>query len=144
MTFSLLPDFLAAGVKGSLAAIAEVAAAVEAGPSVEAVASALRPDVGLVAAVRWVQRREVWFAEGVTVARGVLGELRGVQPVPSEVAEALGVMAAGVLGLLRIKMAPCLGLVAHPTGLCPRWLVRALIEGRINRIRGQRSRPRPP
>ena len=127
-----------------MAEIAEVAAAVEAGPSIEAVAGALRPDVGLVAAVRWVRRRVVWFREGATVARGVLGELCGVQPVPSEVTEALGFPVAGVLGWLRVKMTPHLQSLARPTGLCPRWRARSIVEGRFNRSRGRRTRGRPP
>jgi len=144
MTFSLLPDFLAAGVKGSLAEISEVAAAVEAGPSMEAVAAKLRPDVGLVAAVRWVRRRVAWFREAATIARGDLRGLLGVRPVSSELASALELEPSAVLGELRVRMAARLQSLARPTGLCPRWWVRELAAGRINTIRGRRARGPPP
>jgi len=143
MTFSLLPDFLAAGIKGPLAEIAEVAAAVEAGPSLEAVAEALRPEVTLPAAIRWTRRRVRWFREAATIARGVVGELLGACPVPSALAEALTVEPGAVLDELRARMAAHLRGLARPTGLCPRWRTRAIAEGRNNRSRGRRARGPP-
>lgn len=143
ITFSLLPDFLAAGIKGPLAEIAEVAAAVEAGPSLEAVAAELRPDVTLPAAIRWTRRRVRWFREAATIARGVVGELLGARPVPSALAEALAVEPGAVLDELRARMAAHLRSLARPTGLCPRWRTRAIAEGRNNRSRGRRARGPP-
>lgn len=140
MTFSLLPDFLAAGVKGSLAEISAVAGAVESGPSLEAVASALRPEVSLAAAVRWTRRRVIWFREGATVARGVLGELLDVPVLPSRLALALGAGVGSVLGILRVRMTPHLHVFARPVGLCPRCRVRKVAEGRNNKGCGQRPR----
>jgi hypothetical protein len=56
-TFSLLPDCLAARLVGSLDEVEQVVAKVESATSIEAAASALRPDIELPGAVRWVRRR---------------------------------------------------------------------------------------
>lgn len=56
-TFSLLPDCLASHFPGELDAIEDVVATVEAARSVEAAADALRQDITLASAVRWVRRR---------------------------------------------------------------------------------------
>jgi hypothetical protein len=56
-TFSLLPDCLASRLPGTLDAVEAVVATVEAARSVEAAADALRPDITLASAVRWVRRR---------------------------------------------------------------------------------------
>jgi hypothetical protein len=56
-TFSLLPDCLAARLVGSLDEVEQVVVKVEGSASVEAAASALRPDIELPGAVRWVRRR---------------------------------------------------------------------------------------
>ena len=56
-TFSLLPDCLAARLVGSLDEVEQVVVKVESSASVEAAASALRPDIDLPGAVRWVRRR---------------------------------------------------------------------------------------
>ncbi|HEY3357207.1 MAG TPA: hypothetical protein VGQ83_28415 [Polyangia bacterium] len=44
-TWSLLPDCLASRLSSDLAEVEQVVARVEAGPSVEAAAAALRPDI---------------------------------------------------------------------------------------------------
>jgi len=59
-TFSLLPDFLAAHLPGSLEDLERVAVQVEqSGMSIEAVADSLRAadDITLTSALRWVRRR---------------------------------------------------------------------------------------
>jgi hypothetical protein len=56
-TFSLLPDCLAARLIGSLDEVEQVVVKVEGQASVEAAASALRPDIELPGAMRWVRRR---------------------------------------------------------------------------------------
>jgi len=57
-TFSLLPDHLAARFPGTLAQIEDVVAVVEASPSLEAAANALRTDdVTLATVLRWIRRR---------------------------------------------------------------------------------------
>lgn len=57
-TFSLLPDFLASHLSGTLAALEQVVLHVEHAGSVEAAANALRPDnISLPSAVRWTRCR---------------------------------------------------------------------------------------
>jgi hypothetical protein len=57
VTFSLLPDFLASRLSGTLDDVERVVCAVEGARSVEAAADMLRPDIELPGAVRWVRRR---------------------------------------------------------------------------------------
>lgn len=60
LTFSLLPDFLAARLPGSLAAIDRSAGIAASARSMEAAADAARgPDICLPGAVRWLRRRVV-------------------------------------------------------------------------------------
>jgi hypothetical protein len=56
-TFSLLPDCLASHFPGELDPIEQVVATVEVARSVEAAADALRPEITLASAVRWIRRR---------------------------------------------------------------------------------------
>jgi hypothetical protein len=56
-TFSLLPDCLASRFPSDLDDLERVVIHVEAARSVEAAADALRPDIVLPSAVRWVRRR---------------------------------------------------------------------------------------
>jgi hypothetical protein len=56
-TFSLLPDCLAARLMGSLDEVEQVVVRAEGSASVEAAAAALRPDIELPGALRWVRRR---------------------------------------------------------------------------------------
>jgi hypothetical protein len=56
-TFSLLPDCLASRFPSDLDDLERVVLHVEAARSVEAAADALRPDIVLPSAVRWVRRR---------------------------------------------------------------------------------------
>ena len=59
-TFSVLPDFLAARLPGTLDELEEVVAHAERAPSLLAAANALRTDaVALPGAMRWVRRRRV-------------------------------------------------------------------------------------
>lgn len=60
-SFSLLPDCLASQLSGSLDEVEQVVTTVEAkvqmGSSMEMVAGAIRPDIELPGALRWVRRR---------------------------------------------------------------------------------------
>ena len=98
-TFSLLPDCLALRLSSTLAAVEEVALAVErrAG-SMEALAAELRPDIEMQGAVRWVRRRvvaavvaqraprrhHVGLREGIP-KHVVKCELRATEPVAANV-----------------------------------------------------------
>ena len=73
-TFSLLPDFLAAGLPGLLASIEDIVVAVFSAKSMEAAADALRGiDVTLPSAIRWLQRR-------IRAVQAVLAAVSGVVP----------------------------------------------------------------
>lgn len=56
-TFGLVPDCLASRLSSTLSRVEEVARVVETAQSLEQAAEALRPDIQLPGAVRWVRRR---------------------------------------------------------------------------------------
>lgn len=75
-TFSLIPDFLSARLPGLLASIDVIVATVPRMRSMEAAADALRGDVSLPAAVRWLRRR-------VRASQAALHAVSSLQPPPS-------------------------------------------------------------
>lgn len=122
-TFSLLPDFAAACLPGTLRGIEDAVADFEtdrrAGLSVGEAAQRLRPDIESQGALRWVRRRLAWAQAALTLLMGcapdllaqcelkilAVRDLVGTQQVLVEVRE----IAAGVL-----RSAP------FPVGLAPR------------------------
>lgn len=72
-TFSLLPDCLSARLPGTLAEVESVVVAVERASSMEAACSALRLDIELPGALRWVRRR-------VKAIHALLNTLKGLMP----------------------------------------------------------------
>jgi hypothetical protein len=117
-TFSLLPDCLAARLPGTLEEVERVVATAEQAKSLEAAADALRPDIELPGAVRWVRRR-------VKAVHGVLTTLLGLLPerFAGAVASVLGLRAhlgvTSVLPALREIAAPFLAVLTPPLGLRP-------------------------
>ncbi len=75
MTFSLVPDFLATRVPGTLLDIEGAVAAVENGTSIESTAGDLRLRSDLPGAVRWTRRRMRWVAAALSIAAGLLPEV---------------------------------------------------------------------
>ena len=76
LTFSLLPDHLAARFPGTLADIEQVVASVERAPSFEAAANALRQDdITLTSALRWVRRRVRLVHTVLTIVVSLLPDL---------------------------------------------------------------------
>jgi len=119
LTVSLLPDFAASRLSSSLEAVEEVAAAVEAAPSLEAAASELRPDIELPGAVRWTRRRVNAVRVTLTVVAGLLpAALAGVELSISSFRQALGV--AAVLVALREVAGTHLPALPPPVGFGPR------------------------
>ena len=118
MTFSLLPDCLAARLPGTLREAEEAVAAAEAAPSLAAAANAVRADaVHLPGAMRWLRRR-------VRYVHRVLHIVRGMRP------DLLLGCAAGVIGararlqtdialvVLRGELAGQLPRLPMPLGFC--------------------------
>jgi len=70
ITFSLLPDFLAARLPGSLAAINRIVGIAASARSMEAAADAARgPDICLPGAVRWLRRRVIAVRRAVAAVK---------------------------------------------------------------------------
>ena len=75
MTFSLLPDCLAARLPGTLQDLEEVVAVAEAASSLAAAADAVRRDAVLLpGAMRWLRRRVCRVHRALTAVRGLWPE----------------------------------------------------------------------
>ena len=141
-TFSLLPDCLASRLSGSLDAVEDVVATVEAkvaaGSSIEAAAGEIRPDIELPGALRWVRRRlspvRMVLLALVTLMPGRLGS----EPRLHAVREALGTEQA--LVRLREIGGKHLASLAPPVGFGPRQRRRWRRRKRIQHEAG----PDPP
>lgn len=73
LTVSLLPHFLAAGYSDTLAAQEEAVKAVSADQTFDATAAALRPDIELQGARRWLRRRLHRYVLTLSLASTALG-----------------------------------------------------------------------
>jgi hypothetical protein len=118
MTFSLLPDCLAAKLPGDLDAVERVVATVETSRSVEAAAEQLRPDIELASAVRWVRRRLGPVRAALKATVTMIPILLGVsQPTIGDVGRHLG---TPVLRRIRGESEKYLGTISVPVGFGPR------------------------
>jgi hypothetical protein len=143
-TFSLLPDFYASRVPGTLDDIERVVATVEAGGGVEHVADTERPAaaadaVTLGAAVAWLRRRIAWVRALLVTVAGLFPErFAGVERTVRGFRGRLG--SSRVLVTLRGICALHLHALPRPLGLNPR--LRPVTSGpRGNR---QSTGPDPP
>jgi hypothetical protein len=122
-SISLLPDFLCARLTGTLAEVEAVVAAADAAPTQEAASEALRPDIELPGALRWLRRRRRLVHAGLAAAIGLLpGLLAGCKPTVPSIRSALGAEVA--LVCLRELAEPHLGQLPPPLGFGHRPLRR--------------------
>jgi hypothetical protein len=142
-TISLLPDFLASRLPGTLDEVEQAAVVAEAAASREQAAEQLRPAaapdaVTLESAKRWTSRRVTAFAAVLVAVVGLLPERFVGVRTAAELRARLGTEQA--LMALRGIATPWLGSLPPPLGFSPR-----LVEARR---RGQRlqhnSGPDPP
>jgi len=118
-TFSLLPDCLAARLSGTLAEVEAVVRAAESAHSREALCDALRLDIELPGALRWVRRRVSAVHAALSLLRGLLPEPCGaLAPTLTAFGAQLGVDT--VLVALRGMAAALLHVLPAPLGFRPR------------------------
>ena len=145
MTFSLLPECFASGIPGSLSAMEEAVARLEAHPAATAVALQVHPNprVGAKTARRWLQRRKerVHIAPGT--AKGLFTEqLLGCVPTVLGFRSHFG--QDGVLMLLRVWCAEQGLPIRPPVGVCiPDWVAPKEVHFSL-RSRQQSMGPDPP
>lgn len=118
-TISLLPDFLASRLPGTLDDAEAAVAAAESASSVESAADALREAGELPGAVRWLRRRIRGVHASLSSLIGLLDELpAGVQPTITSFSGAFG--SSSVLVRLREIATPHLHALPPPLGFGPR------------------------
>jgi len=122
MTFSALPDCMAARVAGSLDEVEQVALAAES-KGVEAAAQDLRTEIDLPGAMRWIRRRRdavrVALLALITALPGRLGTVARVQAVQTVLKTERALVALREIG------ADHLQALTYPLGFCRPGRLRA-------------------
>jgi hypothetical protein len=116
-TFSLLPDFAAARLSGTLADVEQAVECAQEASTLTAAAVTLRPELNDArSAVRWLRRR-LRAIEGCLVALVTsLPELFGTAPCLSAMRERLAVIGPNLLLRLRVQGARILHCLQAPLG----------------------------
>jgi hypothetical protein len=119
VTISLLPDFLASRLSGTLAEVEQVVSAAEVAPSQEAAVEEVRPAfatnaVTLPSALRWLRRRLVAVRAALVAAVTLVPALAECPPTLGAVRARLGV--SETLVALRSVAASHLVALAAPVG----------------------------
>ena len=140
MTFSLLPDCLAARLPGTLGTLEAVANEAERAPSLAGAAAVLRPGpVGFEGTTRWVGRRVERVHHVLDVVRGMRPDLlAGCTPEMGPVRVRL--LSPAALAVLRAELDGQLSVVPAPLGFLPHGLGRRARRGGIQ----QQVGPDPP
>ena len=122
VTFSLLPDFMAAGFVGVLGEVERAARVAEETASVAAAAQQLRPELDdHRSAERWLRRRLSALRSGLSSLVTSVPELFGVAATLSAVAAKLKAEAGRVLEVARSAGVALLAVMATPLGFRHRW-----------------------
>lgn len=142
-TFSLLPDFLASQVPGTLDEIEQAVVTAEAAATLTDAAQRLRPaeaarPVTLPSAERWLSRRRAWVTVVLPSVVTLLPMLSGSAPTVTAVRECLGTTHA--LRRVRDLGAVHLHSLPAPVGLCPRRRVKTRAANPLQHTMG----PDPP
>jgi len=138
-TFGLVPEFLCSRLTGTLAEVEAAVVAAEVAPTREAASEAVRPDVELPGALRWLRRRVRLVHAGLAAAIGLLpGLLAGNKPTVTSVRSALGAEVA--LVCLRERAAAHLPALPPPLGFGLRPVRRRSSPPTLQ----QRTGPDPP
>ena len=119
-TFSALPDFLAARLRGTLQEIEAVVVASEQGRSLEVVAGDLRRDIELPGALRWLRRRRKRISVTLLAAVTLVPGLAGCEATICGVRKRLD--TTSVLTMLRQLLEGQLSQLASPVGFAHRSL----------------------
>ncbi len=117
-TFSLLPDFMASRLPGTLAEVEHVVRTAERCSSVWATADALELQADLLSAARWVRRRTLAVRAALFALCGMLPLLAGIEPSIASIGRVLG--TGQVLVGLRQLGAEHLHGLPPPLGFGPR------------------------
>ena len=122
-TISLLPECLCSRLTSTLCEVEAVVAAFEAAPSQEAASEAIRLDIELPGALRWMRRRVRLVHAGLAAAIGLLPVLfAGCKPTVASFRSVIG--AESALLYLRGTAASHLAALPPPLGFGPRPLRR--------------------
>jgi hypothetical protein len=117
VTFSLLPEFLAASFSGTLPELEEAVAAAEQSLSISEAARQLRPELADDrSAARWLRRRLSAVSRGLMSLVTTLPELMGTLPTLSALAAKVGAAPGAVLVTLRAKATSLLYALPTPLG----------------------------
>jgi hypothetical protein len=133
VTISLLPDFLASRLTGTLAEVERAVESAESAASQEAALEQVRPAaepdaVTLLAGLRWLRRRLSAVRAALIAAVTLVPSLSGCRPTLGALRERLGV--SDVLVTLRRSAAAHLPAMSSPLGF----------RARARRVRSERQR----
>jgi hypothetical protein len=134
-TFSLLPDFLASRLSGTLIEVEDVINKVENSPSQEAAAQNMRIDIEFAGVLRWIRRRLLLVRFSLSLLTEVLPSLpAGCSTSISSFRSALGVKY--VLPELRIRASCYLHMLPPPLGFGPRRTTKKVKKSRFQHQTG--------
>jgi hypothetical protein len=134
-TFSLLPDFLASRLSGTLIEVEDVINKVENSPSQEAAAQNMRLDIELAGVLRWIRRRLFLVRCALSLMTELLPSVpAGCASSISSFRSALGVKY--VLPELRIQASCYLHILPPPVGFGPRPVPKKIKKSRFQHQTG--------